>query len=252
MAEEKKEESVSFTIEYWGMGGRGAPLRAAAFLGGLSYKDKFVTGSQHKEVKKAGNRRWSGIPEMTLHDKDGNDVAVIGQSNVCLKLIGSMAGMYPKDMVQQALVDEILASTEDTMVILSPSFRVSEDQKKAMRLEMMKPDKLPYWMQKFDNRFTENEKRGNKNGFVVGDSMTVADLKLYFSVHFLCGGAVDHIDGAELLKPVAKLSAFYEKMKADENLKKFDEAFKAQQAKTKANAEDNVHVIKGKNVYVAM
>lgn len=40
--------------------------------------------------KAQGKRRWSGIPELTLHDKDGNDVATIGQSNVCLTLIGMM------------------------------------------------------------------------------------------------------------------------------------------------------------------
>ena len=127
---EQKEESVSFTITYYGMGGRGAPLRAAAFVGGLSYKDAFTTGMSpleltlslslnaiitmtlshscihcrhiccsktgpaHAAVKKAGNRRWSGVPELTLHDKDGNDVITIGQSNVCLKLIGMTPSGY--------------------------------------------------------------------------------------------------------------------------------------------------------------
>ena len=41
---EQKEESVSFTISYWAISGRGAALRAAAFLGGISYKDEFVSG----------------------------------------------------------------------------------------------------------------------------------------------------------------------------------------------------------------
>jgi len=255
MAEEK-QESVSFTIEYFGIGGRGAPLRAAAFIGGLSYKDAFTNGEKHKAVKMAGNRRWSGIPEMTLHDKDGNDVATIGQSNVCLRLIGTMAGLYPENMLQRALVDEVMAACEDVMGLLGPSFPVKDAaKKKAMRLELMKEDKFPYWFGKFELRMTENEARGCKNGFMVGDTMTIADIKMYFGIAFLVSGAVDHIDGDVLLKPVPKVAAFLAMMKANEKVKAFEDAFKAQQAKTKANAEDNVHVIQGKdrkNVYAAM
>merc|ERR1712083_617108 len=116
MAEAKEtEESVSFTIQYFGIPGRGAPLRAAAFLGGISYKDQFVTGAEHGAAKKAGKKRWSGMPEVTLHDKDGNDVAVVAQSNVCLKLVGQLAGLYPKNPLMAAMVDEVTASVEDTM-----------------------------------------------------------------------------------------------------------------------------------------
>merc|ERR550532_3615439 len=168
--------------------------------------------------KAQGKRRWSGIPELTLHDKDGNDVAKIGQSNVCLRLIGQMTGFYPENLVQRALVDEVLAATEDVMGMLAPSFPVKDaEKKKAMRLELMKEDKFPmwfqkfenrfteneargsksgyivgdkfpYWFQKFENRFTENEARGSKSGYIVGDKMTVADLKLYYSLGFLTSG----------------------------------------------------------------
>ena len=57
-----------------------------------------------------------------------------------------MAGFYPENVVQRALVDEILAATEDVMGMLAPSFTVKDaEKKKAMRLELMKPDKFPYW-----------------------------------------------------------------------------------------------------------
>jgi len=259
MAEQKQEsESPSFTITYFGIGGRAAPLRMAAFLGGLSYCDRFLSGKQHGMQKAQGKRRWSGIPELTLHDKDGNDVATIGQSNVCLTLIGKMGGLYPEDnVVQQALIDEILAAVEDVMGLLAPSFPVKDpEKKKAMRLAMMEAGKLPYWFQKFENRLTENEARGRKNGFVVGDTMTIADLKLYSQLSFLCSGKVDHIDGATLLKPVAKLSAYLEMMAANEEIKKFNAAFEKQQAEVKAKTEkdenDNEFLVKGKNVYSSL
>jgi len=254
---EQKSEPASFTIEYFAIGGRAAPLRAAAFMGGVSYKDKFVTGAEHGKIKGMGLRRWSGIPEITLHDKDGNDVAKIGQSNCCLRLIGQMTGFYPENIVQRALVDEILAATEDVMGMLAPSFPVKDaEKKKAMRLELMKEDKFPMWFQKFENRFTENEARGSKSGYIVGDKMTVADLKLYYSLGFLTSGRVDHIDGNALLKAVPKVTAFVAKMKDDENIKKFEAAFAKQQedmkARIEAEATDNVFVVKGKAVFLEM
>jgi len=255
MAEAKEtEESVSFTIQYFGIPGRGAPLRAAAFLGGISYKDQFVTGAEHGAAKKAGKKRWSGMPEVTLHDKDGNDVAVVAQSNVCLSLIGQMAGLYPKNMVQAALVEEVTTAVEDMIgAVLAPTFGLKDDElKKAREALVTDKGKLPYWFSKFENRLTENEARGFKNGYFVGDSMTVADLKAFYGMNGLMSGGWDHLDVSPLMKDIPKIAAFVKKMNEDEGIKKFNAAFAAQQAKTKENPEDKVHVIKGKNVYMSL
>ena len=95
MAENSKQESgneekqnVSFRITYFGFGGRAAPLRLAAYIGGLSYEDNFESFDEHGQAKKNGTRRWSGIPELTIFDEDGNEVATVGQSNACLRYIG--------------------------------------------------------------------------------------------------------------------------------------------------------------------
>ena len=100
-------------------------------------------------------------------------------------------------------------------------------------------------------RLKENEKRGNKNGFVVGEAMPVADLKLYYSVAFMTSGNLDHIDPPAVVKDCARIQAFVEKMKEDENIKKFDEAFAAQQKVFKEDANNNVFTIKGKGAYAS-
>ena len=98
--DEKTEDSVSLTIRYFGAVGelipmRATPMRRAAFLTGLSFKDVFTTFAEHMPEKAAGKRRWSGLPEITLHDKDGNDVLTLGQSNVCLKVIDKCNVSFP-------------------------------------------------------------------------------------------------------------------------------------------------------------
>ena len=85
---EQKEEIPSFRITYFGFGGRARPLRAAATIGGLSYEDNFESKEEHKQSKSEGKRRWSGVPELTVFDKDGKELITIGQSNSCLRYIG--------------------------------------------------------------------------------------------------------------------------------------------------------------------
>jgi len=255
-AEAKQEESPSFKITYFGIPGRGAPLRAAAFIGGLSYEDYFQSGAEHGQVKAQGGRRWTGIPELTLYDKDGNTVAVIGQSNVCLGLIGKLTTpkMFPDNPVQGALVNEIMTGCEDMVgAVLGPTFGKKDDELKKARAEIVSNEKkLSYWFGKFEARLTENEARGCKSGYFVGDTMTVADLKAFYGLNGMAAGNWDFLDVSPILAKMPKITAFLKMMNEDEGIKKFNAAFKAQMEKTKADAKDNVHIIKGKNVYVSL
>ena len=37
---------------------------------------------------KLGKRSWSAVPEVTVYDKDGEELAVIAQSNACTCYVG--------------------------------------------------------------------------------------------------------------------------------------------------------------------
>jgi len=245
---EQKEESPSLSIIYLPFDGRAYPVRLAAYLVGLSYKDVFTNFQQHAETKAAGNRRWSGMPEVKLHDKDGNVVLTVGQSNVCIKLIAQLGGkMYPDNPVQAALVDEVMAACEDVFGLIAAYFTEQDaDKKKALAAVAMADDKMPYWMGKFEQRLTENEARGNKSGFLVGDSMTVGDLKTYCMLSVIHG--LPDFDVDQMTKANAKLAAFWAQMQANEDIKKFDAMFKAQLEKKDVTE----HVVKGKNVYIKL
>lgn len=111
---------------------------------------------------------------------------------------------------------------------------------------------LRYRFGKFEARLTENEARGCKSGYFVGDTMTVADLKAFYGLNGMAAGNWDFLDVSPILAKMPKITAFLKMMNEDEGIKKFNAAFKAQMEKTKADAKDNVHIIKGKNVYVSL
>ena len=83
-----QSDSPSFRITYYGFSGRAGPLRLAAYYGGIAFEDNFITFDEQTKDKQEGRRKWSGPPEITIYDKNGNDLATIGQSNACLRYIG--------------------------------------------------------------------------------------------------------------------------------------------------------------------
>eukprot|EP01084_Bolivina_argentea_P312862 541692_1 len=234
---EQKTDSPSVRFIYFGMQGRAGPLRCAASIGGLSYEDRFMTFDEHKVEKAEGKRRWSGLPEMTVFDKDGRELVNLGHSNTCLRYVGRLTGLYPKNRVQRALVDEVLDAIEDITGLMSPSFHEKdEEKKKAMREALLADDKLPYWIQKFEDRFEENEKKGNKNGYIVGDELTIADIKFYMGVvGMFMSGHIDYIDGKKLLGDSKRIMAFAAKLKENEKISKFVSQFDSSSKEYKEN-----------------
>ena len=167
-----------------GKSGRGLSLRLALILGGIKFEDTFVTRPEHYKQKENNNRRWAGVPEITIFNKNG-DKQVIGQSSTCLRYAGYISGLYPKDdSLKAALIDEILDSVEDLLNLCFIPFNhiKDENQKNKFFESLMSKDggKMRAWFDKFELRLKENNvDRNNKNGYFVGDKLTIADLKLF-------------------------------------------------------------------------
>ena len=251
MAEEKKSNAMSVKVSYFGFHGRGAPLLAALSMAGISYQHEFVDIKQHFHDQKQGKRRWYGLPEMTLYDKDGQQLIIISQSNACLRYIGKITGLYPTNPLLAALCDEILDSCEDILWELNKlgtGFMSDQNEIKRLRLTLHEKDKLPYWYNKFELRLKENEERGNKNGFIVGDKMTIADLKLYYGLYMYICGRIDYIDGNKLLSECQRLKKFYEMMQNIKGFKEFNDNF-ANQVDTYKN--ENVKCFKFDGKFVS-
>merc|ERR1712130_498925 len=85
---------------------------------------------------------------------------------------------------------------------------------------------------KFELRLEENEKRGNKNGFFVGDTITIADLK--FVPTF---GLLDRIPGAtdKVKKDYPRCFALMDKVSKNEKIKAFNDQFAKNVEDSKAN-----------------
>ena len=164
-----------------------------------------------------------------------------------------MAGLYPSNPVEGALADEVLDSVEDLIGVTIPALfgAKDEDDKKAKCAELVKEGgAVRYWLDKFVNRLEENEKRGNKNGFFVGDTITIADLKAYSSfsgveTRFPGGDSKTGLLSDEKYKPILK---FIEAVSSNEKVKAFKEQFEKNMAAFKEKPDQPVFKYAGKTV----
>ena len=224
------------------MGGvRAGPIRTTAILGGLSFEDEFYSYTKHGTEKAQGKRRWSGLPEIAIYDSNGNVIGSMGQSNSLLRYVGTLTGLYPKsNAIDCLLMDELMDSVEDLANMWVPAYlKKDKEERKQTQDELMKADKLPYWFQKFNLRLIENEKRGNKNGFAVGDALSVADLKLYYGLTIFRGKTFEFMDTAKLWNDNKELDAFCKRIEGMEKIKEFDTVtFPGIVAKNKEEGKD--------------
>jgi Cu-Zn family superoxide dismutase len=240
MAEAKSEEKcqASFRVKYWAGTGRAHPLRLALTLGGLAFEDEFVDGAEHKAAKISGTRRWSGLPELVVLDDDGKESTVIGQSLAQTRYVAKLTGLYPSNILQAAFVDEILDSYGDAMQVLSFKGEKDKAKQKTMRQAVIAKDgALSYWLNKFISRLQENEKRGHSNGFIVGDSLTIADLKLATGLSTLTSGFWDHIPKDYLSENHPRLQVYMDTINKNQIIAEFNSRYRQRLADFKDDAK---------------
>jgi len=242
--EQEEEEEViqpSFKLSYFAFAGRAASLRLAAFVGNVSYTDAFVTKQEHETTKKANARRWSGLPECTLYSKENKEVLTIGQSNTILRYIGSVSTpvMYPANALLAALCDEVLDSCEDTKAAILGGLATEQDRQKLVSKE----GALTYWLGKFELRLQENAKRngGDDNaGYVVGNELTIADLKLFELFHglWLIFESYEDVKVEELVAAYPAIQKHYALVKSNDAVQEFLQKFSLRNSEFKADPDD--------------
>ncbi len=160
-------------------GGRGELARLAMHLGGIAFEDKRIAGKDWPAL-----RDKTPFQAMPMLEADGK---VITQSNTLNRYLGKLAGLYPKDDWQAALVDEVMDAVEDVSTKIGNTMALESEAKKKAR-EALAAGPIPRFLQQIEARL----KAGGGEWFVE-KRLTVADLKCFLWVRWLKSGALDHI-----------------------------------------------------------
>lgn len=199
---------ASLRLRYFPFPGRAGPIRDALNIGRVEFEDEHIPPEEFGQRRAAGEFPFGGLPVLDVETTQGTVCSA--QSNAILRFAGRLAGLYPVNNPVQALkVDEVLDFGEDINHLLEPSLREQDETKRmAMRKELAEQG-LPFWLGCFERLLESN---GN-TGFIVGDRLSIADLKLYWVMTWLTSGMLDGIPPT-LLDGYPSLMAWRKKVAA--------------------------------------
>ena len=171
-------------LTYFGIPGRGEASRLALTLGGIKFTDHRISFADWKGIKPT--MTWGSVPVLTLADG-----TVIAQQRAILRLIGKETGTYPTDSVAAAKVDEFMDAVED---ISSQTTKVGQGLEKeakeaARKAACEEGGVLHALLTKIDKFIAGN----STSPFVVGDTVTIADLFVYCAASTFISGMFDGI-----------------------------------------------------------
>eukprot|EP01084_Bolivina_argentea_P112787 201126_1 len=178
-----------FRLTYGPVHGLALPIRLSAVLNGIEWEDCLIKRDEFARMKQSGEfvPRWTGLPQATFYDQ--SQPVNVGQSSALLRYVAQLRDnstnydLYPtRNTFNCLLIDEIIDSLQDVYKIMTPSFMEQDVEKKlAMRTELTQnPDKLPLFLRRYEQLIADNDIiRGHKNGYFVGDGLSIADLKIF-------------------------------------------------------------------------
>lgn len=179
-------------------GGRAEPARLALHIGGIPFDDYRFAPNTFPEVRKT--TPLNQVP--TLHV---NGVQIT-QSDAITRYAGKLAGLYPTDNYQALLCDEIMGGLEDINIKLGATFGLSGEALETARNALV-TSTLPQYLHWLEQQL---ESHGGK--YFADNRLTIADLKAFVLVRWLCSGKLDHIP-VHLVDSIApKLMAHQERI----------------------------------------
>ena len=178
----------SLHLHYFPFPGRAAPIRDTLNIGKVAFEDSFIPPNEFGERRSAGEFPFGGLPVMDVITTSGKITSA--QSNAILRFAGRLANLYPVDDILLALkIDEALDLGEDINYLLDPSLHESDEQKKIAMRKILAEQTLPEWATYLEHLLIKN----GSTGFIVGKTLTVADLKLYWIFEWFTSGMLDGI-----------------------------------------------------------
>lgn len=160
-------------------GGRAEPIRLALHLGGVAFEDHRFAPAEFAEVRKT--TPFGQVPTLQV---DGVQVT---QCDSILRYAGKLAGLYPVDVFQALLCDEVMYVVEEAGVKLGPSFRMTGEAQREARTALV-TGSMPVYL-----AWLQSQLLAHGGEYFADDRLTIADLKVFVDVRALNSGRLDHV-----------------------------------------------------------
>ena len=183
---------------------RAEVLRISLFIGNISFEDVRISREEFREVVLTGKlRNGMSVPfhQLPVLEIDGK---IVGQTGAIARFCGKLSGLYPKNDLLAAKVDQIIDTATDITNLVSPTVREKNEIIKKNTREKLSNKLLPRWFTYLEN-ILENEKGST---WFVDNKISIADIAIWRLLGWLKSGMLDGIP-TNICNPYLKLKAVH-------------------------------------------
>jgi len=177
---------------------RGEECRLAFVLAGVDFEDNRIAREAWPALKPT--TPFGSVPTLEVQGKP-----VVSQSNAILAHIGRRYGLLPKDDWEALRLESLLSACEDLRHAISATFGIKEPEElKRKRMELV-AGPITTW--------AANTEKQILGPYAGGETISVADVKLYVIIGWLKKGVLDHVP-ADVLAAFPKLETLWQTVHA--------------------------------------
>lgn len=163
---EQPSENPTFKLTYFNLRGLAEPIRMLLAYGGIEYEDVRIEREDWPALKPS-----TPFGQMPLLDVDGIRVH---QSLAIVRYIAKRVGLAGSNDWESLLIDVVGDTANDMRLKIVTIVREPDETIKATKMEELKNETIPFFMEKFDAMAVEN------NGYLaLNGQLSWADI--YFS-----------------------------------------------------------------------
>jgi glutathione S-transferase len=185
-------EAKKHKLTYFNIAGLAFPIRAALRAGNVSFEDNRLQGRDDFLALRGPNECNQAVPLGQVPTLTLSTGQTLCQSSAILRWAGKQSNLYPVDITQALLCDELIDSLGELRNKI-PQHK-DEAERKRLREEFVAKDFAKY-MEYFTRRLKETG-----GPYLVGKNLTIADLGLARFVAGIVEGGVDFIGQAQVEK----------------------------------------------------
>ena len=201
---------IYFNFPFW----RAEVARIPLYISNTKFEDKRITSEEFSYIKENGKMTdgtiipFSQLPVLVI---DGQSIA---QTGAIARICGKISGFYPDSLVEAGKVDQIIDTATDINMLMRPSMREQDpDKKKLMRQELSKND-LPKYFGYLENLLKD------ENIWFAENRMTIADIAIWRLMGWLKSGVIDDIP-QDISDDYNKLNRVYNEVNNNTDIKRW-------------------------------
>ena len=201
---------IYFNFPFW----RAEVARIPLYISNTKFEDKRISSEEFSYIKENGKMTdgtiipFSQLPVLVI---DGQSIA---QTGAIARICGKISGFYPESLVEAGKVDQIIDTATDINMLMRPSMREQDpEKKKLMRQELSKNDLPKYF------GFLENLLK-DENIWFAENRMTIADIAIWRLMGWLKSGVIDDIP-QDITDDFNKLNRVYNEVNNNTDIKRW-------------------------------